>query len=107
MDSLPTLQPKRFTAGFLARRDVPDTPLPFDSSGFGRWDGRARNYLIANFQTDEQTTMKQRTADKNVTNNIFSITSSQGCNMFFLKGNSQSNTPNSASNKRRPISGPP
>jgi hypothetical protein len=38
---------------------------------------------------------KQRTADKIVTKDIFSVTSSQGCNALFLKGKIKTDTSNS------------
>jgi len=43
---------------------------------------------------------KQRTADKIVTKDIFSVTSSQGCNALFLKGKSKMDTSNSGAKQK-------
>jgi hypothetical protein len=43
---------------------------------------------------------KQRTADKIVTKDIFSVTSSQGVNALFLKEKSKADTSNSGSKQR-------
>lgn len=49
---------------------------------------------------------KQRTADKNVTKNIFSDTSSQDRNTFYLKGKLLRTHLMVATNKERPTAGP-
>jgi hypothetical protein len=55
-------------------------PLPLESSGCGRT--RGTNNEIK--QLISKRMNEQRTADKIVTKDIFSITSSQGSNMLFL-----------------------